>query len=124
MKTKKIYRILEGAFLFTLILMIYILSIFSAQGQMTKELAAPHELILFDSQERNGEQNRITQNIQSLNSKHTFNRTIENDEFQYIPNYLSPVSDSNQIKITLPKSDLRRRKMEEYQAPLFRIPIN
>ncbi len=123
MKKRTISRILEGIFLFTLILMMYALSIFSAEGQMTKELTTPDELILFYEIEELKSSSFKNQVIDEVATPffHNFN---QNEGHPFIPDYLQNDGEIKLRKIRLPKPDMRRRKMNALQAPSFVIPIN
>ena len=122
MKTRTISRILEGIFLFTLILLIYILSIFSAKGQMSRELVAPSELMLSYTNEESFLQERI-KNLSFEWFELESNESKQVGNSPYIPDYLKEKNESIKHQILLPKTDMRRRRIKEYQAPLLVIPF-
>ncbi|WP_436515832.1 hypothetical protein [Ekhidna sp. To15] len=124
MKTRTLSRILEGIFLFTLILMIYIMSIFSAKGQMVKELATPSEFMLSYANEESFTQERMmNMNFQFFNSPLS-RKQGEQNESPYLPEYSIVEKESIKSTFKLPKMDLRRRRAKEHQAPSFVIPFN
>jgi hypothetical protein len=118
MKTKTIYRLLEATFLFILILMIYIMSIFSAQGQMAKEIESPLELQLSYSDEHSFIQERMMGISYSQ---------IREPKALY-PTSISKAINTEDIKDTrfqLPKNINRvRRNQNKHQAPSILIPFN
>ncbi|MEO9484299.1 MAG: hypothetical protein ABJG47_12660 [Ekhidna sp.] len=125
MKTRTMSRIIEGIFLFALIIMIYAMSIFSASGQMLKKFSTPQDLMLSYVSEQSFDQERIrTVDIQMTNSNLLFERIRTNTETLHIPNYLINEAKSSETKISFPKPDLRRKRMKQFQAPSFIIPLN
>ncbi len=86
MKTRTISRILEGIFLFTLILMIYIMSIFNAKGQMMMDFDTPTELMLSYSNEESFIQERM------MNMNYPFFKSVWNEkpieDRSFFPDYI------------------------------------
>ena len=126
MRTRTVYRILEGIFLFILILMIYVMSIFSAKGQMARELSVPFELTNSYANELSFVEERIMKRSSEIaRTTADFHKTKGLQNSQYVPNYLRNDIDESVINdIRFPKTDMRRRKMDELQAPYLTIPIN
>ncbi|MEO9869425.1 hypothetical protein [Ekhidna sp.] len=125
MKTRSIYRILEGAFLFVIIIMIYILSIVSAKGQMAKEFPSIYELTQFHNMERI--------EVSESNSGETFEaNSSTRNAFPVSPLEVFQIDESDQFRDTLiqektvqfPKNTLlKRRNKSEHQAPMIVIPL-
>ena len=117
MKTKTIRKIVEGSFLFTLIVLMFMLSIFSAKGQMS--IAATQEL-----------------GLTSLSFKDTFYVSTNPLEKLLIPKneyidlkslvFVEKNSRVDFSKLEFPNLDLRKRRRSRnnpWHAPKLIIPI-
>lgn len=99
------------------------MSIFSAKGQMMREFSAPSDFILSYSNEESFIQERVIKmNTQFFDSP--WNRASKRNESLYLPEYQIVENESIKSTFKLPKTDLRRRRMKEYQAPSLTIPFN
>ncbi|WP_421764960.1 hypothetical protein [Ekhidna sp.] len=124
MKTRTINRILEATFLFAIILLIYVMSIFTAKGQMTRELSAPHEIILSYANEESFNTERIMSMDKYLLPASIRQGSIKSKELKFNSFAKRDKNEVPQSKILMPKNDLRRRRIQKYQAPSFLIPFN
>lgn len=101
------------------------MSIFSAKGQMARELSVPVELTLSYSNEQSFIEERVMmKNHKMIQSLIIFEENRNTLSGEFIPDYLSTASPSDSMKISFPKIDVRRRKLSPYQAPSLIIPIN
>lgn len=123
MKTRTINRILEGTFLFAIILMIYILSIFSAKGQMTRALTSTPAILSYTNEESFN--NERMMNIDKyLLPTSIIQGEIKSKELKFNESLDRRKNEVSQTKISIPKADLRNRRVKKYQAPSFVIPLN
>lgn len=103
--------------------MMYAMSIFSAKGQMTKELTTPNELILFYASEE--AKSNIFKEHSVEDDSYLFTPYYnKNESFQFLPDYLNTENEVRPTEINIPKSDMRRRRMKPLQAPSIVIPFN
>lgn len=102
------------------------MSIFSAKGQMARELSVPFELTNSYANELSFVEERIMQQSSEMTRTVADFQSIKNqNKIQYVPNYLKSAAEESIVNnIVLPKPDLRRRKLDELQAPYLVIPIN
>lgn len=125
MKTKKLYRVLEGAFLVTLIAMIYILSIFSAKGQMSGDVLVAQDMSSTYLNESSFAQERIMKkSFRLLQKSSEFERIKQTGKSNASLDYPITEEAERQTILPLPQLDLRRRRSNEYLAPTIMIPLN
>lgn len=125
MKTKRVYRFLEGVFLVTLIAMIYILSIFSAKAQMSGDLLVAQDMSSIYLNESSFTQERIMKkSFRLMQTSSEFERIKQTEKTK--SNLVYPIVEETERQkiLPLPQLDLRRRRSNEYLAPAIMIPFN
>ena len=123
MKKRNVSRILEGAFLFTLVLMFYLMSFFTAEGQMKRELVEPSDLLISFSNEESFMHHRIMQMNLTDNDPTTANNHAKPFDL-FAPIKIKEKTEISEHQFFMLKHDQRRRRNREFLPPLLIIPLD
>lgn len=110
MKTRKLHRILEATFLMGMIIMIYVLSIFSAKGQAPLS-ATSDDLIISYLNEGSFIDERIIRLSEKEKASTMTRMAIKSDSVR------------NEINM-MPVIKRKRRRFNKFLAPSIAFPIN